>query len=182
MEKNDSPLALFVAFAPLSLMAFGGGLSIIGDIQRIAVTHGWLSPQTVMEILAISRVAPGPSTLMVTLMGWHIGGLAASLAASVAIFAPSSLLMYAAARLWHRNKSVFWQKAIARGLAPIAAALFFGAIVRLLNHASDAAVAWLIALVTGFLARRSGIGLMTLLALGAALFVALANIRPLLGG
>ena len=121
-------LALAAVFAPLSLATIGGGQSVLSEIHRQAVTeHGWLTEQGFLTLFALSRLAPGPGSLLVTLIGWAVAGWAGALVASVAIFVPSSLLLYGLARLWARHRGARWQVAIERGLAPVAAGLILAA-------------------------------------------------------
>ena len=138
-------LALVMVFAPISILSFGGGQATIPEMQRqTVVMHGWLTDVQFADIYAISRAAPGPSTLIVALIGWQVGGFLGALVATLAIFVPSSLLMYAASSWWLRNEGSVIRKAIEQGLAPIAVGLVFAGAVIVL----DAAHAGLAALVT----------------------------------
>jgi chromate transporter len=84
-------------FALLSLTAFGGGNVVIPEIQRQSVAvHGWLSAREFTEAFALSRAAPGPSTLFVLLVGWRAAGSAGAAAAVAAMFLPGAALMQAA--------------------------------------------------------------------------------------
>lgn len=119
-------LALILVFAPLSLVSFGGGQAIVADIQYQTVeAHGWLSNAEFANLFAVARAAPGPSTMIVALLGWHVAGFWGALAATIAIFLPSSLVMYFSASWWHRNAGSAWRIAIERGLTPIAVGLVF---------------------------------------------------------
>lgn len=173
MDKDETLFILFARLAPLSLMTIGGGLSIVGDLQRLVVEHGWFTPEGFNEIFAVSRVAPGPATLIVTLIGWHVAGLMGAIVASVAIFLPSSVLTYSVARLWHAHRSAIWTKAVAKGLAPIAAGLIIASTAALLRDAAGAYIAWLVAISTAVLSWKTRSGPLLLLAIGAALFVVL---------
>ncbi|WP_204326282.1 chromate transporter [Rhizobium lusitanum] len=173
MNKDDSVLLLLMKLAPLSLMTIGGGLSIVGDLQRLSVEHGWFTVEGFNEIFALSRVAPGPATLIVTLIGWHVAGVAGAIAASLAIFLPSSVLTYSVARLWHAHRSAIWTRAVAIGLAPIAAGLIISSTAALLQHAVGQYIAWLVAILTAVLSSRTRSGPIPLLAIGAAVFIVL---------
>ena len=173
MDKDDSVFLLLIKIAPLSLMTIGGGLSIIGDLQRLSIEHGWFTPEGFNEIFALSRVAPGPATLIVTLIGWHVAGFAGAVAASLAIFLPSSILTYGVALLWHAHRSAIWTKAVATGLAPIAAGLIIASVATLLRHAVGLEIAWLVAIVTAALSWKMRSGPLPLLAIGSILFVTL---------
>ncbi len=84
-------------FALLSLSAFGGGNVVIPEIQRQAVTaHAWLTAREFTEAFALSRAAPGPSTLFVLLVGWRAAGAPGAAAAVLAMFLPGAALMQGA--------------------------------------------------------------------------------------
>jgi chromate transporter len=138
-------LALIMVFSPISLLSFGGGQATIPEMQRQSVAvHAWLTDAQFADIYAISRAAPGPSTLIVALIGWQVSGFLGALVATLAVFVPSSLLMYAAGAWWQRNDGSAVRRAIELGLAPVAVGLVFAGAVIVL----DAAHAGLLALAT----------------------------------
>src|SRR5262245_53510658 len=117
-------LGLILVFAPLSLFSFGGGQAIIADMQvQVVQVHGWMTAQQFADVFALSRAAPGPSTLIAALIGWQVAGFAGALVGTLAIYVPSSIIMYAAARWWHASGDSPWRKALQRGLAPVAMGL-----------------------------------------------------------
>src|SRR5580693_5566402 len=87
--------ALLVVFAPLSLLSFGGGNATIADIahQSVAVRH-WTSQRDFADLFALSRAAPGPGSMLATLVGWKVAGFAGALIATVSFYLPSSLLLF----------------------------------------------------------------------------------------
>ena len=90
---------LFAVFAPQSFLTVGGGQSILPEIHRQAVdNYGWITEAQFLDYFALSRITPGPASLLVTLIGWQVGGWAGAIVASIAIFLPCSLLIYALAR------------------------------------------------------------------------------------
>jgi chromate transporter len=134
---NESRLlALFLVFAPLSLMSFGGGQAIIADMQHqtVDIQH-WMSGRDFVDIFAISRAAPGPSTLIAALIGWHIAGFSGAAIAAIAIYLPSSLVVYAAVRWWHATGVSPWRGILQRGLTPIAVGLVFAGALSVLEAA-----------------------------------------------
>ncbi len=175
MNKDNLLLNLLLVFAPLSMMTIGGGVSILGDIQRNVVDHQhWLTNQGFLDVFAISRVAPGPGTLIVTLIGWNVAGWLGAVVATIAIFVPSSLLVYAIAYLWHNHPGAVWQKAVARGLAPLAAGLVLSSVFSLLRDAKGGWIAWLIALTVALATTRLRLGALPLMAIGSVLFLVIA--------
>ena len=94
---------LFWLFALLSMVAFGGGAGVIPDIQRAAVDlHHWLTAKEFLDLFAISRTAPGPGSMIAVLVGQKAAGLAGAAVSFVAMFGPSSLVVFGVARFWNR--------------------------------------------------------------------------------
>lgn len=123
---NSRLLALFVVFAPLSLSSFGGGQAIIAAVAHQSVeVHGWLTQAQFTDMFALSRAAPGPTTLIAALIGWQVDKLVGAAVATMAVFVPSSILFYALTRLWIRYQGTRWSAAVADGLAPVTVGLVF---------------------------------------------------------
>ena len=94
---NADLAAMAVVFAYLSLTSFGGGNIAIPEIQRQTVlVHHWVTDRQFAEAFALSRSAPGPSTLFVFLVGAKAAGWAGAAVASLGMFVPSATLMQAA--------------------------------------------------------------------------------------
>lgn len=127
-------LAIAAVFAPLSLLSIGGGPSIFAEMQRQAVdVHGWMTARDFVDLFAVSRAAPGPGSLIAALIGWRAAGIAGAAAAALALYVPSSLLMYAAGLWWHGNRHARLRAAIERGLRPVAVGLIFAGALRVLQ-------------------------------------------------
>lgn len=143
---DDDPWwGLVLVFAPLSLVAVGGGGSILPDIQRQAVdVHQWLTARDFVDYFAISRAAPGPGSMLVTLIGWQVQGWVGALVATLALIVPSSLLAYAVSRVWNRYRGRNWHTALERGLAPIGTGLILSAALTVFQIAGAGAIAWIV--------------------------------------
>ena len=133
-------LNLILVFAPLSLFSFGGGQAIIADMQVQVVNQGWMTPQQFADVFALSRAAPGPSTLIAALIGWQVAGFLGALVGTLAIYVPSSIVMYAAVRWWQSRGDTPWRKALQRGLAPVAMGLVFAGALSVLQAAQVSAL------------------------------------------
>ena len=169
-------LQLMRVFAPLSFLTIGGGQSIIPEIHRQSVEiHGWLNNQEFLDLFALSRLTPGPKSLLVTLVGWKAAGWAGALAASVAIFLPSALLIYYLATIWKRYEGTRIIRAIEIGLLPIAAGMILAASGTILKAAQGGLWAWGTALACTAILLLSRINPLWLLAGGGLLF---ALIQP----
>lgn len=113
-----------LVFGAASLMSFGGGNSIVPHLQAETVqAQGWLSAAAFADAFAIAQVAPGPSVLLVTLLGYDAAGLTGALLATVSMLLPASLLVGLVARGWQASGKARWHTALERGMAPIGVGL-----------------------------------------------------------
>jgi chromate transporter len=165
-------LALVFVFVPLSLFSIGGGTALLAEIEHQSVTvHGWTTQREFADLFAISRAAPGPGTMLSALIGWKAAGLAGAVTATVALYLPSSLLVYGAVRLCGRWRGSVWYTAIERGLAPIAAGLILAGGVAVLRASPGGAAVWLAAIAsTAVILAWPRLHPLLLFAAGGALF------------
>ena len=132
-------LKLALLFLTLSLLAVGGANGVVPAMQHAVVdTYGWASEREFLDLFALSRVAPGPGSLIVTLVGQKAAGLSGALVATVAMFGPPCLMVHLAAGVWRRTSTASWRVWVERGLAPVAVGLVFAsgfALIRGTEHA-----------------------------------------------
>ncbi|WP_050461209.1 chromate transporter [Herbaspirillum autotrophicum] len=130
-------IALALIFSELSVLAFGGGNTILPEMQRQVVEiHQWMSAEEFSALFALGQAAPGPNLMVVTLVGWHVAGWAGMLVTTLAKFGPSSILTIFALHAWERFKDKPWRRVVQAGLLPVTAGLV-AASAALIAHASD---------------------------------------------
>lgn len=136
---------LFLEFALLALVAFGGATALLPEMHRVVVeNHHWLDDTTFTHLYAIAQAAPGPNVLVVTLIGWEIAGLAGALAATTAMCLPMSILIYLLIDRWEGFAGKRWQKAISIGVSPLAVGLIFSGATLIAQAAAFGWAAWLL--------------------------------------
>ena len=109
--------------------------------------------------------------MLSALIGWQAAGWAGALTATVALYLPSSLLVYGVARLWGRWRGSVWHSAVERGLAPIAAGLILSGGIAVLRVSPGGPAIWIAAVVaTVLLLCWPRLHPLTLFAAGGALF------------
>ena len=168
--RDNLYLQLALVFAPLSLISLGGGQAIIADIDKQVVqVHGWLTQGDFVDLFAISRAAPGPGSLLSTLIGWRVAGIPGAAIASLAFFVPSSLAAYLGALLWSRYKDAPWRGAVERGLAPVATGLILSGAYAVLASSGTISLWAIVAVSAGIFVLRPKLNpLLILLAAGLA--------------
>jgi chromate transporter len=166
-------LGLIVVLAPLSLAAFGGAVGIYAPLQHeIVEVRGWLTPRDFLDLFAVARITPGPSSLIVTLIGWKVAGFLGALVATIALYLPSSLLCYAVARVWERHRGKPWHAALEAGLAPVGAGLVFAGVWALLRLSEAGPLSYAVVLgVAALLTWRPKLHPSLLLLASGAVFV-----------
>lgn len=170
--RDNIYVTLLAIFVPLSLLSVGGGQSVIPEMHRQVVSvHGWLSEANFVADFAISKMAPGPTSLIVTLIGWQVAGLAGAAVTTLGIFLPSSLLVYGLARIWARYRGAPWQKAVEQGLAPIAAGLILAASLTLFRALAGGWLAGALAVASTVIIMVVDVNPLLLIGAGAAIFL-----------
>ena len=112
-------LKIFVVFAGMSLMLFGGGYVFIPLIQEIVVNgHGWVTHQEFVDAIAMGQITPGPILVSAAFIGLKVAGLAGAVVAIVGIYLPSALLMVGSTHMLERIKRSLVIKAAQRGVRP----------------------------------------------------------------
>lgn len=169
---EKSLVALALVFAPLSLVSIGGGPSIIAEMQHQAVVvHQWTTQREFADLFAIARAAPGPGTLLATLIGFSAAGWLGALVVSLAFFVPSSLVAYGAAAAFYRWRGSAWHTAVAAGLAPIAVGLVLAGAFAILGLEGGSLLPWGLAIaVAACRLWRPGIHPLVLVGAGAVIF------------
>lgn len=115
---------LFAHFAMLSLLAIGGAITTVPDMQRyVVVERGWLDQVTFNGSIALAQAAPGPNVLFVAVIGFNVGGIAGVLATLGGSLLPSAVLALTAGRLGSRQRDSRALRAFTEGLAPVSIGL-----------------------------------------------------------
>jgi chromate transporter len=123
---------LFLHFSSLSLLAVGGGISLVpGMHQYLVLQQAWLTDSQFASSVALAQIAPGPNVLFVALMGWNVGvnaggvhlALLGALLCLLGIVLPSSVLTLYATRWARRNQQHRVVRAFKQGMTPLVVAL-----------------------------------------------------------
>lgn len=98
----------------IDLFAFGGGFASVPlMLQEIVNVRGWMNSKVFMDGIALGQITPGPIVITSTFVGYLLYGLPGAIAATVAIFTPSFLLVITGAGFFDRlNRSASFRKAV----------------------------------------------------------------------
>jgi len=117
-------LTLLGYFALMSLFAIGGANGAIPEMHRLVVeARGWMTDRQFADMFALAQVTPGPNVIIVTLIGYHVAGIAGALVTTLGMCGPACAFALFVGRLWDRFKNARWRIAIQAGLVPISIGL-----------------------------------------------------------
>ena len=158
-------LAVIWDFLSLSLFSLGGGNTLLNEYHHMAVDqYCWLSSRQFADIYAIAEAAPGPSSMIVGLLGMGAAvkegpawALLSAVVAEVSILLPSTLLMVVAALSWNRLRNSPWRVAFERGLGPITLGILFSVGLKILRISDHDTPAYAVSLVVCVLMLRTKI-------------------------
>ncbi|WP_197034432.1 chromate transporter [Streptobacillus canis] len=86
---------LYLAFFKIGMFAFGGGYVILPLIEEFIVKkYSWLTSATLIDIISISQVTPGPIAInAATFIGMTNKGILGSIIATVGVVSPQIILL-----------------------------------------------------------------------------------------
>jgi chromate transporter len=121
MNDSSASTALIAHLALLSVISFGGVPAALPDLRDFVVgTNGWLTDRDFANYFAVVQAIPGPNMiLMMSFIGWKVGGLPTAIAGALATFGPSCALAFTGFRVWERFRDTRWQPMVRRGLVPV---------------------------------------------------------------
>lgn len=140
MDK-DGMLDFAWLLIPLSLLSIGGGASIIAGLETEVVRQrAWITSQEFVQLFAVSRAAPGPGTMLATLIGWKLAGWTGAIVATLALFVPSSALFYAVFRASNHHRQKRWHAILREGLAPVGTGLMIAGVIAIMRLAGGGVI------------------------------------------
>lgn len=120
--KSDGGTLVTLAgyFALMSLFAIGGANSAVPEMHRFAVdVRHWLTDQQFSDTFALAQLTPGPNVIIVTLIGYHVAGIAGALVTTLAMCGPTCLFAFFVGRASERFKGSAWHAILSRALIPV---------------------------------------------------------------
>lgn len=107
-------LQLVLVMIKVDLFAFGGGFASVPlMLEEVVNTRGWMTSNVFMDGIALGQITPGPIVITSTFVGYLLYGLPGAIAATVAIFTPSFLLVVTGAGFFDKlSGSAAFRKAV----------------------------------------------------------------------
>ncbi len=158
-------LKIGVVFSGISLSLFGGGYVMIPIMQSLFVSElHWLTTQQFVDTIAFSQATPGPILVSSVFIGYKLAGVFGAAFASIAMFAPSAILMIMVSRVFKKNKDHTLVKDMIAGIKVVVIGLIASSAIKILmqQHLSvSIAIIGIVSLVLSFKYKISPVYLIT---------------------
>ena len=135
--KKTKLASLFLSFAKIGVMTFGGGYAMLPMLEREVVDNrGWTTGEQMMDYYAVGQCTPGVIAVNVsTFIGYNERGLMGAVVAMLGIVFPSLvIIMSLASVLMAFHENAYVAKAFA-GIRIAVCALMLSAVIKLAKKA-----------------------------------------------
>ena len=123
-------LMLYLVFAKIALVAFGGGYANLPIIQSELLARGWCTAEQFADIVAVAQMTPGPVVInSATYVGKTLAGTWGGIIATLGFITPAVLITVAICVLSKKLSSVSIIKHGIRGIRAGVAGLILCAVI-----------------------------------------------------
>ena len=130
-------LDMFLTFAKVGVMTFGGGYAMLPILQREIVDNkGWATEEELMDYFAIGQCTPGVIAVnTATFIGQKNKGMVGGIFATLGVVFPSLLIISALAGVIEAFSHIGWVQNAFGGIRVCVCVLILNAVVKLMKKA-----------------------------------------------
>ena len=128
---------LFLAFARVGAMTFGGGYAMIPILEReIVDRHGWATEEELMDYYAVGQCTPGVIAVnTATFIGYKTAGTLGGIVATLGVIFPSVVIITVIAGILTSFAEVPAVRSAFAGIRVCVCVLIFNAVLKLWKKA-----------------------------------------------
>ena len=126
---------LFITFAKVGVMTFGGGMAMLPILQReIMENKGWVTEDELTDYFAIGQCTPGIIAVnTATFVGQKLCGALGGIVATLGVVFPSLVIITILAGLINTFSDLAWVQNAFAGIQVCVCVLILNAVVKLLK-------------------------------------------------
>ncbi len=126
---------LFITFAKMGVLTFGGGMAMLPILQREVVENKhWADEEELTDYFAIGQCTPGIIAVnTATFIGQKLYGTVGGILATLGVVFPSLVIISLLARLINNFADLAWVQNAFAGIQVCVCVLIFNAVVKLLK-------------------------------------------------
>lgn len=139
-------MTLFLTFAKVGVMTFGGGYAMLPILQREVVENkGWAADEELTDYFAIGQCTPGVIAVnTATFIGRKQKGILGGIAATLGVVFPSLIIISILAGIIANFSHLTWVQHAFAGIRVCVCVLIFNAVVKLWKSAVKDVWGWII--------------------------------------
>lgn len=127
---------LFITFLQIGAFSFGGGYGMISLIREKVLQYGWITEETLLNMIAVAESTPGPIAVnMATFIGSSQGGIPGAILATLGVVLPSFIVILLIAAALRNLLQYPGVKAFLGGVRPCVVGLILGTAFTMLLRA-----------------------------------------------
>jgi chromate transporter len=128
---------MFLTFAKVGVMTFGGGYAMLPILQREVVENkGWATEEELMDYFAIGQCTPGVIAVnTATFIGQKLKGIAGAIFATIGVVFPSLVIISLLAGVIEAFSHLVWVQNAFGGIRVCVCVLITNAVVKLYKKA-----------------------------------------------
>lgn len=127
---------LFLTFLQIGAFSFGGGYGMISLIREETLSRGWLTEESLLDMIAVAESTPGPIAVnMATYVGSVTGGPLGSIVATLGTVLPAFIIILVIASILKNFTENKYFKGFLKGVKPVVSALILSTGAVLLANA-----------------------------------------------
>ena len=130
-------LTMFISFAKVGAMTFGGGYAMLPILQREVVdSKGWATEEELMDYYAIGQCTPGVIAVnTATFIGMKYKGVLGAIVATLGLVFPSLVIISAIAGILTQFSHLLWVQDAFAAIRVCVCVLIFNAVRKLWKKA-----------------------------------------------
>lgn len=165
---------LYITYAKIGVMTFGGGMTMLPILQREVVEHkGWATEEELMDYYAIAQCTPGIIAVnTATFIGHKLKGTMGGILATLGVVTPSLMIITLLAGIIRQFSHLPVVKNAFAGIQVCLCVLIFNAVMKLMKKAvidKPTAVIYILVLLGSVFLRISPIWFVLLAGLAGVL-------------
>jgi len=133
-------------FLKIGSVLYGSGYVLVSFLEGGLVRDlGWLTPQQLLDAVAVGQFTPGPLLSTASFIGYLLGGVGGAAVATAGVFGPSFLFVALLAPWLPRLRRSYWSGLFLDAVGAASIGLMVAVVLRLGQQTLTNAPAWLIA-------------------------------------
>lgn len=178
-EQLARTLEVFKTFLKFGCFTFGGGWSIVAQIQKEYVEKKrWITDEELLDFTSVGRSMPG---LMIgnasVLFGYHVAGIPGAVAALLGIVIPPVIIMLGVVFLYDLAKDNLYVARAMMGVRAAVVPIIFSALVKLFKSGMKDAACYAVAFGALALCLFTRLNNVLIVLLGAAAGLLIQEVR-----